>query len=173
MYSNSHSDSDHGVELIPNPILGVGINPHLKYFKLIPEFSKDLIMAQPRIQVPPNTLRITCPDARRRRFTTKENEEKIRFANEDRKAKLDLRSRRRQEKSAAISFSEEVEIAEGELEIKECLLRELARQENSLKGLSGSENIGYEKENERQRDLKLQRLNHDTMEALMIHMKGK
>jgi hypothetical protein len=116
-------------------------------------------MAQPRIQVPLNTLRITCPDARRRRFTIKENEEKIRFANDDRKAKLNLRNCRRQEKSAATPFSKEVEIAEGKLKVKECLLRELARQENSLKGLSRNENVRYEKENERERDLKLQRLN--------------
>lgn len=31
----------------------------------------------PRIQVPPDILRMTCPESRQRRFTTKENEKKI------------------------------------------------------------------------------------------------
>jgi hypothetical protein len=62
-------------------------------------------MALPGIQVPHNTLGITCPDSRRRRFTTKEIEERIRLVDEDRKAKLDLRNRCRQDKLAESHFS--------------------------------------------------------------------
>ncbi|KAH7418745.1 hypothetical protein BKA64DRAFT_701248 [Cadophora sp. MPI-SDFR-AT-0126] len=91
----------------------------------------------PSIQVPPNTLRMTCPESRRRRFTTKENEERILLASKDWEAKRGLRDRRRQGKSAESQFSKEVEKAEEELELKECFLKKLAREENTLKAFSG------------------------------------
>jgi len=116
----------------------------------------------PRIQVPPNTLRMTCPESRRRRFTTKENEERIHLASEDRKARLELRNRRRKDKSAESHFSEEVEGAEEELKLKEGFLRELARNENTLKGFSGEDNKG----NKTDIESNVQRVKHETTEAL-------
>lgn len=120
-----------------------------------------LIMA-PRIQVPPNTLWMTCPKSQRQRFTTKENEERVHLASEDRKAKLDLRNRRRQDKSAESRFSEEVEKAEEELKLKECFLKKLARNENTEKGFSGVDSKG----NMTDIESNVQRVKHETVEAL-------
>ena len=116
----------------------------------------------PRIQVPPNTLRMTCPESHRRRFTTKENEERIHLASEDRKARLKLRNRRRQDKLADNSFSEEVEKAEEELKLKEGFLKKLARKENTKKGFSGEDSKG----NMTDIESNVQRVKHETTEAL-------
>ncbi|KAG4423569.1 MAG: hypothetical protein CL912_19325 [Deltaproteobacteria bacterium] len=116
----------------------------------------------PRIQVPPNTLRMTCPESRRRRFTTKENEERILLASEDREAKRELRYRRRQGKSAESHFSKEVEKAKEELELKEGFLKKLAREENTLKGFSGENSKG----NMRDAEPNVQKAKGETTEAL-------
>jgi hypothetical protein len=116
----------------------------------------------PRIQVPPNTLRMTCPKSHQRRFTTKENEERIHLASEDRKARLELRNRRRQDKSAENYFSEEAEKAEEELKLKEGFLKKLARNENTGKGFSGEDRKG----NMTEIESNVQRVKHGTTEAL-------
>ncbi len=93
----------------------------------------------PRIQVPPDILRMTCPESRQRRFTTKENEKKIHLASGNQRARLKFRNRRRQGKLAESYFSEEVEKAEEELKLKEGFLKKIARNENTEKGFSGEE----------------------------------
>jgi hypothetical protein len=119
-------------------------------------------MMAPRIQVPPNTLRMTCPESHRRRFTTKEDEERIQLVSEDRKARLELQSRRRQDKSAESHFSEEVEKAEEELKLKEGFLKKLARNENTEKGFSGEDSKG----NMTDVESNVQRVKRETTEAL-------
>lgn len=116
----------------------------------------------PRIQVPPNTLRQTCPESQRPRFTTKENEQRIHLANKDREAKRKLRDHRRQAKSAENHFSKEVEKAEEELELKEGFLKKLAREENKLKGFSG----GGSEANMRDTEPNVQKAKGETTEAL-------
>lgn len=116
----------------------------------------------PRIQVPPNTLRETCPESQRLRFTTKKNEQRIHLASEDREAKRELRDRRRQAKSAESHFSKEVEKAEEELELKEGFLKKLAREENKLKGFSW----GASKGNMRDTEPNVQKAKGETTEAL-------
>lgn len=78
------------------------------------------------------------------------------------KAKLELRDRRRQAKSAESHFSKELENAKEELELKEGFLRKLAREENELKGFSGEVskgNIGDAEPN-------VQKAKGETIEAL-------
>jgi len=58
---------------------------------------------------------MACRESQRRCFTTKENEEIIHLASEDRRQRLELRIRGRQDKSVESHFSEEVEKAEEEL----------------------------------------------------------
>ena len=90
-------------------------------------------MMPSRIQDPPAVLK-TNPFTRRRYFTTKANEERIQQEKEDRKAKLDHRNRRRQDRSR--HFPQEVEKAMQELKIQESFFTKLAREENSAKGFS-------------------------------------
>ena len=116
----------------------------------------------PRIQVPPNTLRITYPESRQQRFTTEENEERIHLASADRKARLELRNRRRRDKSAKSHFSEGVEKAEEELKLTEGFLKKSARNENAEKGFSGEDNKG----NMTDIESNVQRVKNETVEAL-------
>jgi hypothetical protein len=116
----------------------------------------------PRIQVSPNTLRKTCSGSRRQRFTTKENEERIHLASEDRATKCELRTRRRQNKPAESHFSKEVEKAEEELDLKEGFLKKLAKEENTLKGFSREDSKG----NIRDTEPNVQKAKGDTTEAL-------
>jgi hypothetical protein len=76
--------------------------------------SNRFLITALRIRVLPNILRKACPESQRRRFTTKENEERIQLASKDQKVRLELRNRRRQDKSAESHFSEEAEKAEEE-----------------------------------------------------------
>ena len=123
-----------------------------------------------RIQTPNNTLEITCPGSRQRLFTTKHNEERIRLASENRKEKLEIRALRRLDEAAKPHFYEGLERAEGVVKLKECFLTELARQENTLKGLSRVDNISCEKRNDKEIEQKLQIQRFETVEALREHV---
>jgi hypothetical protein len=116
----------------------------------------------PRIQVPLNTLRQTCPESQRLRFTTKENEQRIHLASKDQEAKRELRDRRRQAKSAESHFSKELENAKEELELKEGFLKKLAQEENELKGFSG----GVSKGNMGDAEPNVQKAKGETTKAL-------
>jgi len=116
----------------------------------------------PRIQVPPNTLRQTCPESQHPRFTTKENKQRIHLANKDWEAKRELRDRRRQAESAENHFSKEVEKAKEELQLKEGFLKKLTQEENKLKGFSGGDGKG----NMRDTEPNVQKAKGETTEAL-------
>jgi hypothetical protein len=92
-------------------------------------------MAPSRIQVPDDVLGMTSPGSRRTTFTTKKAEERSRLESEDRKAKLEIRALRRAE--AGSRFHKELEKSDGAVTVGGFLLRKLAAQENTLKGLSG------------------------------------
>jgi hypothetical protein len=119
-----------------------------------------------KIQIPKGTSEITRPGSRRRLFTTKHDEERIRLANEDRKAKLEIRALRRLDEAARTHFYEGLERVEGELKLKELFLTELARQENTLQGLARVDSTSCELRNETEIKQKLRRLKFETMEAL-------
>jgi hypothetical protein len=85
-----------------------------------------------KIQIPKSTSEITRPRSRRRLFIIKYDEERIRLANEDRKAKLEIRALRRLDEAARTHFYKGLERVKGELKLKELFLTELVRQENTL-----------------------------------------
>jgi hypothetical protein len=85
-----------------------------------------------KIQIPVGTSKTTRLRSRRRLFITKHDEERIRLASEDRKAKLEIRALRRLDAAARTHFYKGLERAESEFKLKELLLTELARQENIL-----------------------------------------
>jgi len=119
-----------------------------------------------KIQTPKGTSEITRPGSRRRLFTTKHDEERIRLESENRKAKLELRALRRLDEAAGTLFYEGLERAEGEFKLKELFLTELARQENTLQGLSRVDSTSCEFRSETEIEQKLRRMKFETMEAL-------
>jgi hypothetical protein len=119
-----------------------------------------------KIQIPKGTSEITRPGSRRRLFTTKHDEERIRLASEDRKAKLEIRALRRLDEAAGTHFYEGLERAESEFKLKELFLTELAQQENTLQGLSRVDSTSCELRNETEIERELRRLKFETMEAL-------
>jgi len=119
-----------------------------------------------KIQIPKGTSKITRPASRRRLFTTKQDEERVRLASEDRKAKLEIRALRRLDEAVGTHFYEGLEKAEGEFKLKELVLTELARQENNLKELSRVDSTSFALRNEIEIEQKLRRLKFETMEAL-------
>jgi hypothetical protein len=64
-------------------------------------------MASTRIQLPDDIFRINHPGSRRTILTIKKNQERTRLEREDRKAKLELRARRKEE--AGSGFQKELE----------------------------------------------------------------
>ena len=123
-------------------------------------------MAPSKIQVPDDVFRITSPGSRQTTFTTKKAEERIRLESEDRKAKLEIRALRRAE--AGSGFHKELEKSEGAVMVGDFLLRKLAAQENSLKGLSGEAKSSKERVNHREGEENLERMKHETVEALAL-----
>jgi hypothetical protein len=90
-------------------------------------------MAGVRIDLLSNVLEINPRGSCRRLFTTKDNKERIGLAREDRKEKFEIRSLRR----AMTYHFDELEKDKRIIRIQDFLLMELARQENSIQGLSG------------------------------------
>ncbi|KAM0132868.1 hypothetical protein ACHAP3_006157 [Botrytis cinerea] len=124
-------------------------------------------MAQERIQVPDNVFRVT-PASRRTIFTTQQNEERIRLGRDDREARLKLRTLRREE--AGSSFRQELEKIDGEMGIRDCLLRMLASQENTSQDLSGEANSSDGRANYRGEVGNLEKMKRETVEALKMLM---
>jgi hypothetical protein len=121
-------------------------------------------MAGERITIPNDVVGISRPGSRQRLFTTKNNEERIRLASEDRKAKLEIRNLRREGKSAR---TQELEKIESVVKLRDFLLIALARQENSLRGLSGGMNTSLCKRgNNGNVEGDIKRIKEETMEAL-------
>ena len=104
-----------------------------------------------KIQIPKGTSKITRPASRRRLFTTKQDEERVRLASEDRKAKLEIRALRRLDEAVGTHFYEGLEKAEGEFKLKE---------------LSRVDSTSFALRNEIEIEQKLRRLKFETMEAL-------
>jgi hypothetical protein len=102
-------------------------------------------MAPSKIQVPDDVIRIISPRSRRTTFTTKKAEERIRLEREERKAKLENRALRRAETRSGLH--KELEKSEGAATVGDFLLRKLAAQENTLKGLSGEATNSKERVN--------------------------
>jgi hypothetical protein len=123
-------------------------------------------MTSLKIQIPKGTSETTRPGSPRRLFTTKHDEERIRLASEDRKAKLESRALRRLDEAAGTLFYEGLERAEGDFKLKELFLTELAREENALQGLSRVDSTSCELRNETEIEQKLRRLKFETMGAL-------
>jgi len=123
-------------------------------------------MTPSRIQVPDDVFRITSPGSRRTTFTTKKTEERIRLEIEDREAKLKIRALRRSEVGS--SFHKELEKSDGAVTVGDFLLRKLAVQENTLKGLSKEAKNSKERVNHREGEKNLERLKHETVEALKL-----
>lgn len=126
--------------------------------------SKDRTIAPPRIEVPDDVIGITFPGSRRTFFTTKKAEKRIRLEREDCKARLEIALRRAETRSV---LHKELEKSEGALELAEFLLMKLAVQENTLRGLSGEATNNKEMENQREEEANLERMKHETVEALM------
>ena len=123
-------------------------------------------MAGERIQVPDNVFRVTPPGSRRTIFTTQQNEERIRLERDDREAKLKLRALRREK--AGPSFRQELEKSDGAIGIRDCLLRKLAAQENTLQELSGEANSSGGRANHRGEEANLEKMRRETVEALKM-----
>ena len=66
-------------------------------------------MAGVRITIPNDVVGISRPGSRQRLFTTKNNEERIRWAKEDRKTNLEIRYLRREGNSARTHLYQELE----------------------------------------------------------------
>lgn len=90
-------------------------------------------MAGERISIPNDVVGISRPGSRQRLFTTKDNEERNRLASEDRKAKLEIRYLRREDKSTGTHLCQELEKIESVVKLRDFLMTALARQENSLR----------------------------------------
>jgi hypothetical protein len=123
-------------------------------------------MAPSRIQVPDDVFRITSPGSRRTTFTTKKAEERSRLESEDRKAKLEIRALRRAE--AGSRFHKELEKSDGAVTVGDFLLRKLAAQENTLKGLSGEGKNSKETVDHGEGQEHLERMKRETVEALTL-----
>jgi hypothetical protein len=123
-------------------------------------------MTPSRIQVPDDVFRITSPGSRRTTFATKKTEERIRLESEDRKAKLKIRALRRAEVGSG--FHKELEKSDGAVTVGDFLLRKLAAQENTLKGLSEEAKNSKERVNHREGEENLERAKHETVEALTL-----
>ena len=117
-----------------------------------------------RINLPDNIIRISRPRLSRKLLTTKDNEERIYLAKEDRSTKLENRYLRREDSTYNY---QELESTEGLVRLRGLLLRKLALQENTLKGLSEGSYTGICK-TEDHGDIKgkLQRIKYETVEAL-------
>jgi hypothetical protein len=124
-------------------------------------------MAPSKIQVPDDVFRMTSPGSGRTTFTTRKTEERIRLENEDRKAKLEVRALRKAEARAGLK---ELEKSEGAVIVSDCLLRKLAAQENTLKGLSGEAKNSKERVDHKEGEASLERMKHETVEALAALM---
>jgi hypothetical protein len=119
-------------------------------------------MAGTRINLLNDVLGINHRGSRRRLFTTKDNEERIRLAREDRKEKFEIRSLRR----AMTYHFDEFEKDESVIRVRDFLLMELARQENTIRGLSGKPNNSLCKTEHDGIDRSLARIRSETVEAL-------
>jgi hypothetical protein len=128
--------------------------------------SKNRTMSPARIQIPDDVLRMTSPGFRRTIFTTKKAEERSRLESEDRKAKLEIRAHRRAE--AGSRFCEELEKSDGVVTVGDFLLRKLAAQENTLKGLYGEGKNSREMVDQGEGQEHLERIKRETVEALIL-----
>ena len=126
--------------------------------------SKNRTMAPSKIQVPDDVIRITSPGSRRITFTTKKATERIRLEREERKIKLEIRALCKAE--ARSGSHKELEKSKGVVTVGDFLLRKLAAQENTLKELSGEATNSKETGNHRGREANLERMKHETVEAL-------
>jgi hypothetical protein len=118
-------------------------------------------MAQERIQVPDNVFRVTPSGSRRSIFTTQQNEERIRLGRDDLEAKRE---------EARSSSRQELEKIDGEIGIRDCLLRMLAAQENTSQELSGEANSSDGRANYRGEVANLEKMKCETVEALKMLM---
>jgi hypothetical protein len=117
-----------------------------------------------RINLPDNIIRISRPRSSRKLLTTKDNEERIYLAKEDRSTKLENRYLRREDSTYNC---QELESTEGLVRLRGLLLRKLALQENTLKGLSEGSYTGIcKREDHGDIEGKLQRIKYETVEAL-------
>src|SRR5579871_6338803 len=91
-----------------------------------------------RINIPSNIIGISRPGSRRRLFTTKINEERIRLTREDWKEKFEIRLLRREDLLARIRFREDLEKSESVVKLQGVILARLAKHENSLEDVNGS-----------------------------------
>jgi hypothetical protein len=124
-------------------------------------------MVGARIIIPNDVIGISRPRSRQQLFTTKNNKERIRWAKEDRKAKLEIRYLQREGKLARTHLCQELEKIESVVKLQDFLLTELARQENNFRGLSGGTNTSLHKGgNHENVEGDIERIKEETMEAL-------
>lgn len=121
---------------------------------------ESIPMSWLKVELPPAVFKLTSPILGKRCFTTRGNKERLLRAIEDRKAKLDLRSRQRQD--TLCHLSKEVDKAKEELNMQKNFFMKLAREENTVQGFSKDGN------NRRLIDavLVVQKAKHETTEAL-------
>jgi hypothetical protein len=121
-------------------------------------------MLRARINILSNIIQISYPRSSRKLLTTKNNEERIYLAKEDRSTKLENRYLRREDSTY---LRQELESTEGLVRLRGLLLKKLALQENTLKGLSeGSYTRICKREDHGDIEGKLQRIKYETVEAL-------
>src|SRR5450432_2171863 len=119
-------------------------------------------MLRARINIPSNIIQISYPRSSRKLLTTKNNEERIYLAKEDRSTKLENRYLRREDSTY---LRQELESTEGLVRLRGLLLKKLALQENTLKGLSEGSYTGIcKREDHGDIEGKLQRIKYKTIE---------
>jgi hypothetical protein len=124
-------------------------------------------MAGVRITIPNDVVGISRPGSRQRLFTTKNNEDRIRRAKEDRKTKLEIQYLQREGKSARAYFCQELKEVESMVKLQDSLLIELAWQENNYRGLLGGTNTSLRKVgNHGNVERDIERIKDETVEAL-------
>lgn len=121
----------------------------------------EAIMVGVRINIPSNVIRISRPGSPRKLLTTKENEDRIRLAKEDRRGKLENRYLRRADELGSTDLCQELENTEGLVRLRDFLLTKLAMHENTLRGLSGGTDTSRDIEGT------LQKIKNETVEALI------
>jgi hypothetical protein len=119
------------------------------------------------INIPSNIIRISRPGSPGKLLTTKENEDRIRLAKEDRREKLENRYLRRADQLGSTGLCQELEITEGLVRLRDFLLTKLAMHENTLRELSGGTDTICKKGDHRDLEGTLQKIKNETVEALM------